>query len=125
MAETNHTESTTSEDRANNTGRSLDPFKWNPESLEHFPHTRMLNRIANLSPGVVVALEIIEADNMNEGDFDCFGSVLNPYQKGALLRLAIEASQIIADECVQAFDWAEENGMNCIKHLVEREAAKG
>lgn len=111
--------------RANNPGRTLDPFKWYPESLEQFPHTRTLNTIKSLSGGVAAVLEIIEADDLNEGDSDCFGRVLQPGQVGALMRLAIAASQAIEAECDSAFEWAEKRGKEGIKFFAYREAAKG
>ncbi len=109
-------------DRSNNPGRTLEPFVWNPISLKDFPYTRTLNRIKSLSSGVAVALEIIEADELNEDDEACFGRVLNDNQKGALMRLAIEAAHIMSEECTAAFDHAEKHGMSNIAQLLAREA---
>lgn len=111
--------------RGNNPGRTLDPFVWYKKSLEDFPHTRTLNRIKSLSSGVAVALEIIESDELNEDDCACFGRVLKDDQKGALLRLAIEAAHIMSAECDDAFDHAEKHGMNNIAQLLAREAELG
>lgn len=113
------------DDRSNNPGRTLDPFVWYQKSLEDFPYTRTLNRIKSLSSGVAVALEIIESDELNEDDCACFGRVLNDTQKGALMRLAIEAAHIMSAECDDAFDHAEKHGMNNIAQLLAREAERG
>jgi hypothetical protein len=120
MAESNHTESTDPEGRANNPGRSLDPFMWYPKSIEGFPHISTLNTIKSLSGGVAAVLEIIEANELYEGDSYCFGSVLQPFQVSALMRLAIAVSGVIEAECDLAMEWTEKHGANRINVMAKQ-----
>ncbi len=106
-----------STDRTNNPGRTLDPFVWYPKAIEDYPHIRAFDTIKSLSGGVAAVLEIIEADDLNEGDATSFGRVLQPGQVGALMRLAIAASSMIEAECDAAFEWAEKHGANRIKGM--------
>ena len=72
---------------------------------------------ATISAGASAVLELLEADELNECDESCFGSVLSEPQKGALLRLAIVANQLITDRCDLAFDWTAERGMDRVKAM--------
>ena len=116
-------------DKKDKPGKSLDAFYWYKKSMEDFPHTRTLDRVISLASGVAVALEIIEADDLNEMDAGCFGSVLDANQKGALLRLAIEAAHIMSEECTESLDHADEYGVAHLRRFIAREdeleAAKG
>lgn len=89
-------------------GRTLNPFAWHRKEIELSPHIRTFNTIKSLAGGVAAVLELIETDELNEADCSCYGRVLSKHQTGALMRLAIAASQVIETECDDAFDWAEE-----------------
>ena len=105
--------------RTDQPGRTLDRFEWFSEKIANHPHIRTLDRIKSLSGGVAAVLEILEADQLNSDDDLCFGSVLTGTHKGDLLRLAIEASRVISDECERAFDWAEKFGTDLSKPEVD------
>jgi hypothetical protein len=109
------------DDRKNMPGRAFEPFTWAPKNLEDFPHTNTLNRVISLSLGISVALEIIEADDLNDLDASSFGSMLSAAQKGALMRMAIEATHVMCEECTEAFEHAKQHGMDQIRRLVARE----
>jgi hypothetical protein len=103
--------------RADQPGRTLEPFVWHADGTERFPHILALDEIRSLASGAAVVLELLEADSLNEDDEACFGSVLNGNQKGALLRLAIVTNKLISDRCDRAFDWTAEHGMNRVSDL--------
>ncbi len=109
-----------STDRTNNPGRALEPFVWHSKGIEDFPHIRTLDTIKSLAGGVSAVLEIIEADELNDGDADTFGRVLSVGQVSALMRLAIAVSTTIEAECETAMEWAAEHGANRIKGMAEQ-----
>lgn len=101
---------TQAECRINIPGKSLDPFVWHHKSIETTPHILALNSIKSLAGGVAAVLELLEADGLNADDIDNPVRVLNDNQTGALMRLAIAASQVIETQCDGAFDWAMKHG---------------
>ena len=108
---------TTPQNRAHLPGHKLAPFTWRPDSIDGFPNIGTLETIKSLAGGVACVLEIIEADDQNEGDPDTFGAVLDAQQTGALLRLAIAVSAVIEEQCDEAFEWSQKHGLKAWRRV--------
>lgn len=100
------------------------PFRWYPESISDFPHTKTLDSIKSLSGGVVCILGLLEMDGLAREDS---GLNLQPFlsvtQRGDMLRMAIEAARIIEMKSERAMGWSIDHGWDRVRFLAAKNHA--
>lgn len=92
---------------------AFQPFTWiDPGTVKTLQADRVLDalgQIRDLTGGTRVLVQILEQDELSKS-CDDLPTLIDPTNRGELLRLAITASRIASEVADEVLDWARENG---------------